>query len=402
MELRAFTLGSVRRQKEKTRIMTPRVRALNSSFSEVPGCSYLEMHKVSGIYYVRTSVQGKGELFKSTRSRKKGEAKAIADEMIKEFAGQKPGLRTGRIKMSKICEMAQAACLEESKQLDDDGIPLRSKNTTEHDFYNFPLISKLFGDYYADEMDELFWKGWVKKEGRELNRTLGDIAKYLSKSLSYAFDQKYLARKPRIKNPDKQRNKAKVYDNAQIVTFYHNAEPDLQHLIILGAENPLRPHENCEVQWSMVSFEKDEHGKPIVIYRFPEWFTKTREAREMTLSPRSAEILRARYKTRDKASPYVFPSPKNPTTKPISKKMLSRMWGRMKERAGIPNAKIKFHWLRHSFYSKALLEALVPVSLVSEAGGTSIATLQSRYLKSTAQTTRAVSHAVDLFKDEEE
>jgi integrase len=382
--------------------MTPRVRDLNSPFAEVAGCSYLELHKVSGIYYVRTSVAGKGELFKSTRSKKKGEAKSIADEMIKEFAGQKPGLRAGRIKMAKICDMALEACLLEGTQLDDDGHPLRSKNTNEHDTYNFPLIKKLFGDYFADEIDEQFWKSWAKKEGRELNRTLGDIAKYLSKALSYAFEEKYLARKPRIKNPDKQRNKAKVYDNAQIITFYHNAEPDLQHLIILGAENPLRPHENCEVEWSMVSFEKDEKGKPVVIYRFPEWFTKTREAREMTLSPRSAEILRARYKTRDKSSPYVFPSPKNPATKPLSKKMLSRMWARMKERAGIPTAKIKFHWLRHSFYSKALLEALVPVALVSEAGGTSIATLQARYLKSTAQTTRAVSHAVDLFGGEEE
>ena len=55
-----------------------------------------------------------------------------------------------------------------------------------------------------------------------------------------------------------------------------------------------------------------------------------------------------------------------------------------------------FHWLRHSTYSKLLLDAELPVQHVSEAGGTSIAVLQQRYLKSNAARTRSVGQAIRL------
>jgi integrase len=380
--------------------MTPRVRKADARFKEVPGYPNLELDTKSGYYYVRKYIAGKGELFASTRSKKKMVAKTIAETKIAEMIGRKPGLRNRRIRLAALGEPLLKDLKEQTETLDEDGHPLRRLSTyTGKDKVYIPLIVKLFGEVCADEIDEQFWKSWVKKTGRKLGRNLGDIAKYLSLFLTYAFEEKYIGRKPRIKNPDRQRNNAIVYENDQIIAFYQNAEPTLQDLIVLAAENPLRPHENCEVRWEMVFFEKDEEGREVVIYRLPASFTKTREARELQLSPRSASIIRRRHAERSQGSPYVFPAPQNPN-RPLSRKVLGSMWARMKERAKITTP-CKFHWLRHSFYSKALLESQTSVAKVSEAGGTSIATLQKRYLKSTARKTREVAAAVNLDFDRE-
>jgi integrase len=381
--------------------MTPKARKQSAVFQEVPGYPELELDTRSGIFYVRKSVLGKGELFRSTRCRQKKRAQTIAQEMISEFTTRKPGLRSRRVRISDLCDALFTELEIESKTVGQDGLILRKPRTFAKDRLFLldrtyrgkareAVIKKHFGEYFADEIDEQFWNRWVKKEGRRLGTTLGDITKYLSHVLDYAFMEKYIGRKPRLKSPDAEKNDALVYDNEQIVTFYLNAEPLLQDLIVLASENPLRPHENCEVEWSMVDFQDDGS----VIYRLPASFTKTRTAREFHLSPRSALILRRRRQEASGSARYVFPSPGSPE-KPLSRKHLSGMWRRMKLKAGITGP-AKFHWLRHSFYSKAILEAMIPIATAGQAGGTSAKTLEKRYLKSTAEKTRAVSTAVSI------
>lgn len=388
--------------------MTPRMRNENARFVEVPGYPDLELNRASGIYYVRKHVAGKGEFFKSTRQKTKRMAQTVADEMLREFIGRKPGLRNERIRIAKACDLLLEQCEEETQLKDEDGHVLRRAVTFEKDCFYIPKIKELFGEYWADEIDEQFWKSWVKRVGRKLGIKLGDYAKYLSKVLTYAFEESYLGRKPRIKNPDKDPKKAGDYTEEQTTLFVRAAEEKLKHQVVLGAENPLRPNEIDAMQFAYLKFTTDrETGEEITIYSLPETFTKTWEARDMVLSSNSNRILRERYKNRDKTSPYVFPAPKDPS-RPQSRQHRARMWGRMKARArqmameeGIeyPSGKIKFHWLRHNFYRTALLEMGLPIAQVSQVGGTSAATLQRKYLASRPEKTRQVTQAVRLKLD---
>lgn len=386
-------------------VMTPKVRLPSSRFQAVEGFPELEFDSKSGIFYVRKFVAGKGELFKSTKTRKRGLAKTVADQFIAEFITRKPGLRARRIKIEELCPLLLKSLKEETETKDQDGHPLRRPITHEKDrtylenktFREKEIIApipKYFGDCFADEIDELFWKNWVKKVGRKEGRKLGDIAKYLSMVLEHAFTEKYIGRKPRITNPDSQKNRALVYSGQQIVSFYANAEPLLQDLIIMAAENPLRPHEVREVRWEMLHFGKGADKRPQVVLRIPAWFAKVGESRELVLSQSTRLMLERRRKQGKPGGAFVFPAPRDPR-RPVSKKVLGSMWARMKKNACITQD-IKFHWLRHSFYTRALLEAREPVQLVSAAGGTSIATLQKKYLKPDAQKTASVSKAVNL------
>lgn len=386
--------------------MTPRPRKPDAKFVEVPGYPDLELNRETGVFYVRKSLPGRGELFKSTRCKTKRRAQTIAETLIAEATLRKPGLRAKRIRIAEICDYALAELEKQTRQVDADGIPLRSLETYRKDVYYLGkkakrrgegVIRKLFGDYLADEIDEQFWKRWVDKTGRGLGRTLSDVAKYLSLVLTWAFEEKYLGRKPRIRNPEKPKKTHVIYDEKLMRKFFQAAEPTLQDLIILGAENPFRPKEVREMTWEMVDLKRRAT-------KLPPAFTKTREGREVPLSSNTIAMLKRRWKTRNPKSPFVFPAPQDPK-RPVSTVLLSKMWKRMKkklkERAELPLENPKFHWFRHTFYTKAILEHGL-LAQASEAGGTSIKTLQKRYLKSNADKTRDVSHAVNLKWESEE
>ncbi len=387
--------------------MTPVERLKNTRFQPVTGYPDLELDTKSGYYYVRKRMAGKGELFKSTRSKKRGLAATRAQELIDEFRGRKAGLRNTRIKIAKLCDLAYAQCLKDSKAFDEDGRVLRRPHTIEHDRTwlldikrddgrEYPAkLKELLGDVYADEIDELFWKTWCKREGRALGRKLGDVGKYLSLVLSHAFEQKYIARKPRIRNPDKHKRKAVVYSDEQVLAFYSCAEPMLQDLIVVGSENPLRPHENAEIRWEWVTLTGGE-----VEYDLPEAFVK-KGARRLRLTPNAAAVIIRRAAERRrlpvaKRSPFVFPAPKDPS-KPVSRKTVNRMWHRMKAKAGIPqDTKVQFHWFRHNVFRRLTkIHGLTPAE-AAQAGGTSAATIEKHYALEEDTVKLRVASAISL------
>jgi integrase len=394
--------------------MTPRIRKENAKFVEVPGYPDLELNRESGIYYVRKHVAGKGEFFKSTRQKTKRAAQNVAEEMLREFMGRKPGLRNERIRISKLCDLLLEQCERETKEKDEEGNVLRRPKTFEKDLWYIPAVKGLFGEFFADEIDEQFLKSWHKRTGRKLGIKLGDHMKYLSKVLTYAFEEAYIGRKPRIKNPSKPPKKTANFSDDLLSLFVEESDELLEELTVIAGENPLRPNEIDEMQFAYLTFTEDqETGEEITILKLPADFTKTWEARELTLSANANRILRKRYRKRDRSSPYVFPSPKNPS-KPISRQYRAKLWRKMKERVraraakkGIefPTGRSTFQALRANFYRRALIELGLPLPAVSMAGGTSMKTLQTSYLKAEAHQTRNVTQAVTIKrrqKDEEE
>lgn len=343
--------------------------------------SNLVVHLPSGIYYVRKKQVGRDELFQSTGEKNKRAAETKALEMISDWLNGKTFKRSERKFISEICDELDL-CLQKEFENND-----RRIRTREHDKTYFRIIKNHFGDRIASDIDEVFWDDWVRSTGRSLNRSLSDIAKYLSKVLTFAFQRKYINRKPEIRNPDKPKKSGMVYENADIEVFLEHADPMLRDLIIIGAECGLRPHENLGLQWEWIQFDKER-----VIIHIPADFSKTKSPRSLEASPNAAALLRQRFEKR--VGPFVFPAPRN-TFKSLSKKHMGKIWHAMLKRAGYPSD-LKFHWLRHSFFTKTLLDAKLPLAEVSQYGGNSPNILMKRYLQDDPRRTSSVARAINL------
>lgn len=334
----------------------------------------------SGIYYVRKFNKKQGVLFESLRTNKKGLARTRADLRIADWLkGGKSASKERTI--SDLCDELEKL-LEKDFENGD-----RRLGTRKNDATYFRVIRAHFGDDSADQIDEDYWDTWVRTKGRRLNRSLSDIAKYLSKVLTYGYSKGYLRRKPKIKNPDKAKKTGLIYENSDIERFLDYADPLLRDLIILGAECGLRPHENRGLRWEWVEMTEES-----VFLHLPATFTKTKKPRSIVVSSNSAEILKRRYKER--VGPFVYPAPKD-DNKPVRREYVAKLWRKMLKKSGSMQG-IKFHWLRHSFFTRALLDAKLPIAEVSQYGGNSVRILTERYLQDDPNRTRDVSKAVQL------
>lgn len=343
----------------------------------------LQLHKPSGIYYARKFRAGKGRFFKSTDERRKGQAQSKANDMISEWLYGKNPL-TKYALLSEVLDKLKIV-LEE-----DFHAGKRSPKTWEHDRVYLKQVREYFGHLLITEIDEAFWLEWVRTRGRKLNKRLGDLSKYLSKVLAFAHLQKLIDRKPRIKNPDSKNTEVVTYSVQQIRSLLKSAAPEIRDLIILGAECGMRPYEARRLQWGMIDF-----GKKVTI-ELPASFTKTRTYREFVAGPQSSDMLRRRRKERN--GEFVFPSDQDPK-KPINEITFSRRWRKAVKAAKLP-AGSKFHWLRHTFFTMALLDAGKPLPKVAAYGGNSPKILYDRYLAKQADRTSDVAGSVSWAEEE--
>lgn len=343
----------------------------------------LVLHIPSQTYYARKYRKGKGRFFKTTGETRKGLAQSKANEMIAEWLfGKKPLGKYALV--SEVCEKLQEDLQKEFENGD------RSEKTWEHDRVYLKQVKNFFGELFINEIDEEFWRTWVRNDGRKLNRTLGDLAKYLSKTLTFAHAQKLIDRKPKILNPDNKPGEKPVYEFKSIRKLMDVIDPNLKDIVIIAAECGMRPYEVRKLEWSMVQFSKT------VVIQLPDWRVKTRKSREFMAGPMSSEALRKRYKKRTSA--FVFPSHSD-LKKPINEMTFSRKWRKAVEAAGLPKGS-KFHWLRHTFFTHALLKAGKELPKVAAYGGNSPKILFDEYMSKQASRTSDVAGVLKL--DEEE
>jgi integrase len=371
----------------------------------------LVLHVPTGCFYARKSKAGKGRFFQSTGFKTKGKAQTQADEMIAEWLGGKRN--TGRrLRVSPVVDEMLAALKKEANTLGQDGYPLRSAATYDHDKYYARVIKKLFGGDFIDQWSEQWWDEWIKNTGVNLGRTLADIAKYVSKTHSFAFSKTYVKGRITFKNPDKPKKVGIAYTDEQIQMFFEKAEPTLQDMIALGVSTGMRPEEVDGLEWAFVQFRKSQ-----VVLSLPEWFVKCGPGREFMVPKMAADVLKRRYKERQ--SLFVFPAPLN-SKKPMSKKQRGKMWRRMLINAGViqvkyevkkgtkdkrgkkvlihPPVPFKFHYFRHTFSTRAILVEEKPLAKVASYVGNSPKVLFDRYAKANAGNTVEISETMSGLK----
>lgn len=328
----------------------------------------------SGIWYVRKTYRG-NTLFKTTgESKNKARAKKIAMRIISEWMG-----KPFRGYIPSFDDMA------------DEYLRLKrtkSKATQENAFIMVKKhLCPFFGRYSIDEITEAHWEEYVvEKQIERAGIALFNHWKHLVGIMGHAFRKGHIARKYEIKNPDKRESPGKVFSQEEIDSLLAASTYDLFLQILMGLQMGMRKGEILGLAWDRVDLEKG-------LIRLGKEDTKIRRARTFAISEVVWILLKVR--SFHKASPFVFPSRNN---KRVASRSNKSAWRTCKRLAGV---KGRFHDLRHTFLSNALLRDKKNPIDVAIFAGVSLEEMQKTYLHPTPEDTRYVAEHIrgNLWKE---
>jgi integrase len=347
----------------------------------VPSITWLKRDDRTGVYYIRKFKAGKGEIVRSTGERTLSKAKTVGERMLAEFiAGPAEAPKTRRNVEDACRELA--AALEADYRNGD-----RRERTWHHDITYLDYLTEHMGSVLLDEINEAWWADWVRTVGKRQKRRLFDVAKYLSKVLTYSHRRGWIPRKPAILNPDKAVRAGRVLSPEEVSKICNVADPRLIVQITLAYECGMRTSEILKLEWKDLEITPDR-----VTAHLREEKVKA-NPRSIELSPNAAAMIRGLAREGGTRG-WVFSSVVMPQRHERDA-VLTRRWRRSCRRAGI-QGRVRFYDLRHSFFTRALLEKELPVQQVSLYGGTSMAMLQKVYLHGAPERTRSVSLAVEI------
>lgn len=343
----------------------------------------LLLNNRSGVYYVKKSFRRQKipDLFESTRETKIGRAKSKALEMIQAHLNRYTGVedkRTGHRLGAVIDEILRTVT------------PTKRKGTQENHGYYLGELRKEWAGYPVDRVTLPAWQTWLSDFKRKKKRkTYADYAKHMNLVLRYAYRMKYTKHLVTLPNPDPvKQDTGRVFTKEEIAALWAAMKDDTRDQFVLCFECFMRLREALYLTWDRVDLE---HGVVTLRAEHVKTGSKTGKGRAFTLSPHALERMRARRaRVRSK---FVFPSPENPD-KPIHQNKTA--WITAKKKAGI-RGKARWHDLRHSAISWALLESRMDPVLVSEYAGVSVRTIQRVYLHSTHEKTASVARAIQIL-----
>lgn len=348
--------------------------------------SGLVLNTESGVFYVRKTFRRYRipDLFESTRETKIQKARArrdqlVADHLAKYLKGDQSGLsrKSGRTVASIIDEVLETVT------------PGTRKRTQENHRFYLGELRKEWGRWDISRIDLSAWSIWIKDfRTRKSRKTFFDYQKNMNLVLHYAYDQRYVSHRVELPNPDTHKPAWRLYTDAEISALWRVMNEETRDEFSLCFECFMRLREALYLTWDRVDL------KTGVVTLRPEDVktgSKTGKGRAFIVSALALARLRARRKRIE--GPWVFPRPDGKA--PVHSNKTA--WRQAKKLAGI-TGKARWHDLRHSALSKALLDSGADIVRVSEYSGVSIKTLQRVYLHSTPQKTEAVSRAVRIIR----
>lgn len=347
-----------------------------------PNASHLWRHLPTGTYYVRKKRKGKKPLFKSTGEKTKGRARTRADEMISAWLGGRPVTHRDEAQFGPFAAVYLEHLLASSK--------LRPRTKEQAKIYISALID-LIGYMALSEITEGFVEEWIEELRRKMKRkTFQDYVKYLSKVLRHAHAKGLIQRLPRFQNPDPKKKTGRVYTHDEISSILAHSSETLDLQARLCLQSFMRLREMLGLEWSRIDLK-------IGLVRLDasdvKTGSKTGEGRSFYVNSEILSMLKARRQRMPKAR-FVFPSSDDPDAPQWSNKTA---WKRVKdkEHANI-KGRARWHDLRHTALTWALIEKKMNPLLVSKYAGVSMRTIERVYLKVKPEDTKEVSDAITL------
>jgi integrase len=217
---------------------------------------------------------------------------------------------------------------------------------------------------------------WVEEFRKGKTRqTYFDYAKYFNLVMRYAYEAKYVTHLVRAENPDPPKQVGRWYAPEELAAMLAQAAGlDTYTQILMGHDAMMRRGEILKLEWAR--FDLDT-GLLELLPEHVKTGSKTGKGRTFYVTEEIRWLMNGLYRQRaSEASQCVFPSPVDPTRPILDNKTA---WGSVKRLAGI-KGRARFHDLRHSGLSEALLVRKINPLLVSEYAGVGLKTLQQVYL----------------------
>lgn len=336
------------------------------------GAEHLYRHPKTGVIYYRQFKKGRGEITKSTRRKNLIEAKAVAEEITREFFGSdyRPKLKN-------------TALEEFDDWIERKRLANKAPATITSMLASRKYLKIFFHDMLPSDITALWWEKTyipkVRQATTETRRFFND-RKWVSMFLKQMVEDGKLTKRPVLLNPDKKTKAWRYLENAHVKALIDNASGDLKQMIIMAATMGMRRLEITNLKWSGVDLKR----KTISL---AEEETKIRKARKFKISPDSLPWLA---ENRLNGSRFVFPN-KFDNDRPVHKDGFMGSWKRLKKKLKI---KARFHDLRHTFLTNAFKCSGSNPAFICHYAGLSLEEAQRTYLHFDENDTEIVSTLV--------
>lgn len=269
--------------------------------------------------------------------------------------------------------------------------PLKRKGTQDmHRIYLSELREEI-GAYDLETFRKVQFLKWLNgfKLKKESRSTFNDYSKFMNIISNYAYQNKYISHLIKYPATDAEKDAiGRVYKHNELKALWAFMDDSLRPAFILSLECYMRLREVLHLEWDRV----DLVNKKLTL-RKQDVKTGSRcgKGRVVPLSPNAFEYL-SELKKRA-TTKWVFPNPQG--TGPQNENR--RTWKNAKNAAKI-RGRARWHDLRHTALSMAVMEKKIPLAELSKVAGVSIRTLEKVYLHAEVEHLREVTQAINIKK----
>ncbi len=327
----------------------------------VPQFPFLQRYADSGIYYLRTAINGKTKEY-STHTDKLNRALTQAKRLMATLGGDPSAV--GSLTYN---DLRDEILLAQSN---------KSKATYDSARYQFAKLDRYFKGFPAEKLSDACWQRYyLFSKQEEPNRQLEHDRRHFMMLCNLAYRRGLLKHPVRIKKIVSQNKVGRALDPAEVERLVEAARAssaDLYLQILMALTMGMRKSEILRLEWDRVDLVKG-----LVTLRVQD--TKIRQGRTFGIS----ELVLAELKVRTVDGPFLF---RHRTDSLQAQTTLKTLWTEIRS---LSKVKCRFHDLRHTFLTNAFKEAVNP-ALICNFAGLSLEEAQKTYLHITPEDTRVV------------
>ena len=332
---------------------------------EVEKYPFLVRYVDSGIYYLRTTINGR-LVEKSTGEKKLSGALTRAKRLMSEEGGD--ARRIGTVTYQDL--------RDELLKIQGNKAPATLASAK----FQLAKLDRFFTGWTADRLTESAWEDYMVFSRRiEPGRQLEHDRRHFVMLCNLAYRKGLLSKPVRVRKIQSDGSPGRALEPDEVARLLETAQAcgaDLHLQVMMALTMGMRKSEILKLSWDRVNL-----GRGLITLRAQD--TKIRKGRVFGISDPVLEALRRR----TPKGPFVFPNRLTPSRPQAN---LEKLWDECRSLAKV---KCRFHDLRHTFLTRAFKESVNP-ALICHYAGLSLEEAQKTYLHISAEDTRIVSQIV--------
>jgi integrase len=339
------------------------------------GTEYLYRHPDSGFIYYRRFTKALGEITKSLRTKDVNEAKRKRDEIVHGANKARARCRQNKTALERF-----DAWVERKRSANKSAGTITSILSSRNFFERY-LAEMMPSDITAEWWEEVFIPetkflrfkpikvpgGYGRQEKKRTKpRKFYNDRKWLVSFLEQCLEDQLITKVPKLVDPDPPTDPGKVYADEEVQLLLNMAQTEDLHLAILMAVTMgMRRGEIFGLRSNRVDAKAG-------MIRLRAEDTKIRKPRAFAISPSCREAILARAN----GGEWIFPGKSGPSS-PVHKDGYMSAWKTLKKVTGVEG---RFHFLRHTFLTKAFRAPGSNAALICHYAGLSLEVAQKVYL----------------------